>query len=166
MIYITYIKKEFLRMINKRLEDKEISEILLDKCNINSTNCRFKSTFYSKELNKVCISLFAKEFKEDFYCQLVTKTIPADEVLTLYIIRQDEENYNRAYETFKSEKFGTDYKKYCIPIDELEIIYKDFVLGEDNSFKDMSMRDYACIHLKTAQSNKEWLNNLINNING
>lgn len=146
-----------------------IKAALFAMFNIDSNNCREKKTFYS-DLNggQLSIGCFEEELKEDFYF-----FVP----------------YHRKY--FKLEKraditfYAKDdkYGKYIIPLsdcEELEMLREEveiskndvqrkddwstvefFSESEDKPFKEMTLRQYACIHLKVPNSGVDWLDKII-----
>lgn len=146
-----------------------IKAALFTMFNIKTENCREKKTFTSL-LNggKTSISCFDWELKDDFYF-----FVP----------------YNRKY--FKLEKradisyypLDTKYDKYVIPLEdceELEMLTEEveiplneqkqkddwskvefFEEKDDLEFKKMTLRQYACIHLKIPNSGIDWLDKII-----
>jgi len=120
----------------------------LSALGINTENCFKKSTFLLD--GTVYVALYGSETKDDFYFfNLYDKKIylfpKVDEMSTHY--KQDE---------------GT--KKYLIPIKDCSLVWEDkpFKELEDIPFKEMTLRQYACIKLKVADTGIPWLDTIIN----
>lgn len=118
------------------------------------------------------IGLFPSEFQkmvefnsDSFYMLIDWGWDPYNGDKTLYRLRKNE---------FYEQEFEFDGIKFKVPIDELEpVTLVEPVVSlaaiqsmrtttlDDNNFQSLTVRDIASILLKTPQSNKPWLNELI-----
>lgn len=125
------------------------------------------------------IRFFPSELKrnDDIFIELTDgNNIPLSEDHKLYKLPYNP-HYKEEYEEHYSTPNDSSTLGYFVPVSELveivkPIMTKDFLLPEKRVEKDLedchhtelTARDWACIHLKTPQSNKNWLNELIKNI--
>jgi hypothetical protein len=129
---------------------------------------------------EVHISFFLSEINrgEDLYVEFTSKElVPEDPKRALYKWKFNP-HFEEEYE--KTEPNATTgHCRYLVPVEELILVTKEPVKftqekmdfsgipdpNEDLPMDQMTIRDYAAIHLKKPVSKKEWLNTLINNIN-
>lgn len=171
-------------MTNKEkiLRLKEKHEVLFNHMGLDNPTFVPKM-FYKKNGNEY-IKLFTSEVSsgKDLYTERVSRDYESeDETRTLF-----KWKHNPYYDTeYPREPFNSAVQKgvfvYTIPVDELEIVEpivkskgistvgrvesSDFELPDpdlDLPMNQMTLRDYACIKLKTPQSFKPWLNEIIN----
>lgn len=113
---------------------------------IETTNCFKKSTFLLE--GTVYVALYGSETKDNFYFfNLYDKKIYLFEKTTdVSEYKQDE---------------GT--KKYLVPISHCTVIWEDkpFKELDDIPFKEMTLRQYACIKLKVPETGITWLDTII-----
>jgi hypothetical protein len=118
----------------------------LSSLGIETTNCFKKSTFLLDKT--VYVALYGSETKDDFYFfNLYDKKIYVfNKVDDTAIYKQDEVT-----------------KKYLIPITDCSVIWEDkpFKEVEDLPFKEMTLRQYACIKLKVPDTGIAWLDTII-----
>lgn len=119
----------------------------LEELGIKSSNVFPKKSFLFEDVPS--ISCFKRELLSDFYFYNSYDR-------KLYILKKSE------LTDFQTDEFNG-VIKYIVPLSKCEEIWEDvpYVELEDVSFKDMTLRDYACIHLKIPKSNHGWLNELI-----
>lgn len=121
----------------------------LRELGILSENCYPKKSFIDS--GEPVVGLYKGEFASDFYFYT-----PFDK--TLYVLRKTD------YTKFKENEFGG-ATKYIVPLRDCETVWKDQPKEEielpDEAFGSLTMRDYACIHLKVPKSRLPWLNELI-----
>ena len=124
----------------------------LRELGIETDNCYPKNSFPDQDSLEISVGLFKNEFAEDFY--FYTKYNK-----TMYVLRKVEDISKFKEETFMNKK------KWIVPLTECEVVWCDKPLEEvslpDENFNMMTLRDYACIHLKVPKSNYPWLNELI-----
>lgn len=127
------------------MEKKELIEKLSD-LGITTENCFKKSTFLLD--GTVYVALYGSETKDDFYFfNLYDKKIYVfPKVSDMSVYKQDEST-----------------KKYLIPITDCSIVWEDkpFREVEDIPFKEMTLRQYACIKLKVPDTGITWLDTII-----
>lgn len=127
-------------MTREELKDK------LFELGIVTDNYFSKSTFpYDKV---ICVGLYDREMKEDFY----------------FFGKYDKKIYKFPKPTTLSPySKDTSSEKYMIPLSECVVIWEDkpFIEKPDAPFGTMTLRQYACIHLKEPDSGTDWLDNLI-----
>jgi hypothetical protein len=123
------------------------------------------------------IAFFTSEISkgEDIYIEFANKDlVPDDPERRLYKWRFNP-HFDEEYE--KTEPHPTTgHIRYLVPVDELTLIPAivetktdgaelDFSAIPDPNldlpFSEMTIRDYAAIHLKKAVSHKEWLNQIV-----
>ena len=129
-------------------------QALIDKLKelgIDSANCYPKKSFIDIDTAEAVVGLYKGEFASDFYFY-----VEYDK--TLYVLRKTD------YSKFKQEEF-LGKTKWIVPLSKCEAVWKDVPLEEvemiDEQFSNMTLRDYACIHLKVPKTNYPWLNELI-----
>lgn len=121
------------------------------------------------------IAFFASEMSkgEDVYVEFTSKElVPEDPRRALYKWRFNP-HYEEEYEKTDPNP-QTGHVRYLVPVDELVFVSKEPVKAtqekinfdlpnpdDDLPMDQMTMRDYAAIHLKKPVSRKEWLNKLI-----
>ena len=122
----------------------------LKELGIQSENCYPKKSFISDDGTPV-VGLFKAEFASDFYF-----FTPFDK--TLYVLRKTE------YTKYKENEFMNS-TKYLVPLSDCEVVWVDKPLEEielpDGHFSEMTLRQYACIHLKVPKSGLPWLDEVI-----
>lgn len=127
----------------------EKTEAKLRDLGIETDNYYPKTTFMKD--GAPYVGLYLREMNEDFY-----------------FLNQ----YNKLYkfpktndlEKYDMEKFGNGYK-YQIPVSDCKLMWEDKPLVEkpDKSYKDMTLREYACLMLRVPESGTDWLDTLIKN---
>jgi hypothetical protein len=127
-------------------------------------NCKFAPKMFHFKKGRVeegkVIGLFKSELKDNLpiYIVKVNKEYDLEEE-GLYLYNVDE-HYSTNYEQ-------DDSGRYLVPVSELtQIHYKPVeknvkIESEDCDLSEMTLKDYAAIHLKKPCSEKEWLNNII-----
>jgi hypothetical protein len=130
-------------------EDMNKQEIMdkLAEMGVNTDNVYPKSSFIYDDIP--CIGLYKREMVKDFYFyNKFDKKI--------YVLK-----YNPAPDPMY--KYDEDIEKYMVPLTECEVFWEDvpYVEPKDSAFKDMTLRQYACIHLRIPNSGLDWLDNLI-----
>lgn len=120
----------------------------LREMGIESDNAYPKSSFMYE--GDVYISFFERELKADFYFfnTFDKKLYKVNKVSDFSTILTNEYKGN---------------KNYLIKLSDCEVVWEDkpFVELPDLPFSSMTLRHYACIHLKEPSSGIEWLDNLI-----
>jgi hypothetical protein len=120
------------------------------------------------------IGFFASEISkgEDVYVEFTSRDlVPEDPERRLYKWRFNP-HFEEEYEKTESHP-TTGHSRYLIPVEELIIVTPkqekdlDFTQipnpDEDLPMDQMTIRDYAAIHMKIPVSHKTWLNNIITN---
>lgn len=138
-----------------------------------------KMAHHVKDLEGIHMGFFKSELDhgEDVFTECISMQMESeDQNRTLYRIKYNP-FFEEEYAT--SEPMSNGHVRYYIPLDELEIVglngqLKD-ALKEDefdlpNANTDlpldqMTMRDVAALLLKTPVSEKDWLNQIIKNVN-
>lgn len=122
---------------------KEIIEKLIS-LGIQTVNAYPKSSFL--HMGNAYVGLYEREMKSDFY--FFNKFDDK-----IYVWKQNLKKYN----------YDSTTEKYIIPMSECEVVWEDtpFVEKPDKPFKDMTLREYACIHLRIPDSGLHWLDSLI-----
>lgn len=131
------------------METKEEIIEKLKELKIESTNAYPKKSFLFE--GEPSISCFKRELQSNFYFYNAYDK-------KLYVLAKYED-----YDTkFQTDQFNG-VTKFIVPLTYCSILWEDKVFEEleDVPFKDMTLRDYACIKLKVPQSNHNWLNDLI-----
>lgn len=134
---------------------KEEIEKKLNELGIISTNCYPKTSFLSDGVPS--IGCFPSELKnEDFY----------------FFNKFDSKIYRVPFNKDFKDVYKLDtsislkdreVKKYVVPLHLAEVVYEDvpFKPLPDKSFREATLREYACIHLKVANSGNPWLDEII-----
>ena len=116
----------------------------LTELGIQTENYFPKSTFPFD--GHICVGLYEREMKSDFY----------------FFGRYDKKIYvwKKTNEIYKKD---TTSEKFMVPLVDCEVVWEDkpFVEKPDAPFGTMTLRQYACIHLKEPDSGIDWLDNLI-----
>lgn len=133
--------------------------------------------FFPSELGK----------EADIYTEFVSRENNSeDPERTLYKLRHNPHYATEYEQTLPKTPGETSSIRYLVPVSELVVVDSDRILGNqgapvqniqtqqtqfesfpiidpetDPPFSTMTLRDYAAIHMKTPQSNKEWLNVMI-----
>lgn len=113
------------------------------------TENAFPKTSFPKN-GEICIGLFEREMREDFY----------------FFNNYDKKIYKfpklKDFSKLDTEDFRGD-TKYMVPLYMCEPVWEDkpFIEKPDLPFRDMSLRQYACIHLGVPNSGVDWLDALI-----
>jgi len=125
------------------MKKEELFEKLKD-LGIETKNAFPKSSFiYNKDVH---IGLYEREMKDDFY----------------FVNKYDGKIYRWNHD-LESYDYDDNTEKYMIPLSRCKLVWEDkpFVEKPDKPFKEMTLREYACIHLQVPDSGLEWLDNLI-----
>lgn len=124
----------------------------LKEVGIESENCYPKTSFISG--GDVYIGIYPREASEDFYFfNIYDKKI--------YRLPQPANLDDFEKEIFKGSI------KHLIPMHMCQLIWEDkpYIELVDTPFKEMTLRQYACIHMKIPSSGLEWLDSLIKQSN-
>lgn len=121
----------------------------LSELGINTTNAYPKPSFMYND--SPSISMYKREFAENFYFYNAYDK-------KIYVLAKYAD-----FETRFTKDVFKGAEKFIVPLNYCSVIWEDkpFEELEDVPFKDMTLRDYACIHLKVPKSEKVWLNNII-----
>lgn len=95
---------------------------------------------------KICIGLYEREMKDDFY----------------FFNNYDKKIYKWVDQEI-NYPIDKNTEKRMIPLDECQIIWEDkpYIELPDLSFREMTVRQYACIKLGVPESGLPWLDILI-----
>lgn len=119
----------------------------LKELGIDSTNAHPKSSFLTEQ-KTVVVALYEREMKGAFF----------------FYNNYDKKVYKTA-NNLPLDEYTKDPKsdKYLIPLSWCTIIWEDkpFQELEDEPYRDMTLRQYACIHLRVPNTGLSWLNELI-----
>ena len=121
--------------------------------------------FYPKPLmSDKKFTLFPTELKEGlFFTEIIDFNYNPLTVRRLFKIKFSVDSVSKYQKT--DTQLGEQYKvpfSDFTEVVELEEIIDNLVKLDDGHYPtDMTLRDYACIQLKVAKSNKKWLNELI-----
>jgi hypothetical protein len=134
---------------------KEELEKKLNELGITTTNCYPKTSFLYEGV--ASIGCFPSELKsESFY------------FFNKFDSKIYEIPYNKDYkEVYKLDSSYSikdkEIRKYIVPLSEARLIYEDVPFKQlpDKPFKEMTLREYACIHLKVPNSGLPWLDEII-----
>lgn len=125
-------------MTNDELKEK------LRELGITTSNCYPKKSFIKNEMPVV--GLYARELVEDFFFY---------------------NEYNKGIFKVPSGKDNYDYdsntEKYLIPVKSCELIWEDKPYEElpDKGYREMTLREYACIMGGVPESGLPWLDEII-----
>ena len=117
---------------------------------ITTTNCYPKSTFVDKPTSEIVVGLFKREMLEDFYFyNAYSKKI--------YLFKKPASIENYPKDDFRGSV------KFLVPLHECEVVWEDkeYVELPNKQFNEMTLRDYACIHLGVPDTGIEWLDMII-----
>jgi len=128
------------------------------------------------------VGMFPSEIKkgDDVYIELTDlNNIPVHATPVLYKLRYNPW-HQEEFEMISDPSKGSSSERYLVPVSELELVSGNPDTGfskpdplpkpstfikeiecEDCHQSELTARDWACIHLATPQSNKKWLNKLI-----
>lgn len=122
----------------------------LKELGIDTENCYPKKSFI-KDLIPV-VGMFEKEFQDDFYFY-------SDYQKKIYKLPKQTQ---AQFENFEKDVFQGETKR-LVPLSICEIIWDDKPFEElpDEQYDKMTVRKYACIHLKVPKSGLPWLDALI-----
>lgn len=125
------------------MKKEEIIE-KLKEFGIKTTNCFPKKTFL-RELVPV-VALYERELKEDFY-----------------FYTEFEKRIYKVPKGVTSTYFDDSTEKHIILLSDCDIQWEDkpYEELEDLSYRDMTLRHYACIQLGVPNSGLPWLDELI-----
>lgn len=174
-------KSEDKRERLKRL--REFHQPLLEKIGVPGAVFIPKMAYRPYGKTELHIAFFASEISkgEDVYIEFTTADlVPEDPERRLYKWRFNP-HFEEEYE--KTEPHPqTGHVRYLVPVEELQhvtlkekekpaapaVVEEDFTLkgidpDNDQPMEQMTIRDYAAIHLKKPVSHKAWLNNIITN---
>lgn len=143
-----------------------------------------KFAYSPKEIDgtEMYVPMFPTEFlKGDVYCEFIDgDNNPMHDKPVLYKLTYNPNFEQEYYFVPKTDDKG--YDRYFVPLTEFELVSGIPTPGsmlypkkqeysktvpmvkkeyEDCHYNELTARDHACIQLKVAESNKEWLNNLI-----
>jgi len=121
----------------------------LQDMGIFTDNVYPKSTFISDD--NVVVGLYPREMTSDFFFY---------------------NNYDKKIYRWKFTKDISIYPvdersgKSLVPLSDCIVMWEDipFIEKPDKPFKEMTLREYACIHLKVPDSGLDWLNILIEKV--
>ena len=134
---------------------KEEIEKKLTELGIITTNCYPKTSFISDGFPS--IGCFPSELKsEDFY--FFNKF---DSKIYKVPFNKD---FKDVYKLDKSMSIkDREVVKYVVPLSMASLVYEDVPFKQlpDKSFKEVTLREYACIHLKVPNSGNPWLDEII-----
>ena len=129
------------------MKKEEIIE-KLKELGINTKNAYPKSSFIN--VSEPCVGLYEREMKEDFY----------------FYNKYDKKIYKFPESLgINSNKYDYDdiTEKYLVTMHDCELVWEDkpYIELPDAPYKDMTLRQYACIQLRIPNSGLSWLDNLI-----
>lgn len=126
------------------MEKEQIISKLKD-IGINTLNAYPKKSFLHNGI--VVISCYKRELKEDFF----------------FYNSFSNSIYKIPLQDIDFLEFDTSREKYIIPETKWEKIWEDKPFEElpDVPFKEMTLRQYACIQLKVPETDLPWLNEII-----
>lgn len=173
MSILTTEKPEDKREKLKRL--REFHQPVLNELGVPDAVFFPKMAYRPYGKTELHIAFFASEMSkgEDVYVEFTSKElVPEDPRRALYKWRFNP-HYEEEYEKTDPNP-QTGHVRYLVPVDELVFVSKEPVKAtqekinfdlpnpdDDLPMDQMTMRDYAAIHLKKPVSRKEWLNKLI-----
>lgn len=162
------------KVITEQLKEKHLP--IFKALNIKNPEFIPKMAHYQKGLTGLQMGFFESELAKgvDIYTEKVDKVLESEDPNRILYKWRYNPHYKEEYAFVENETTGI--KRYFIPVDELEEIYlnterieetkeEQFLDSEIILAKDMTIKDYAAIHLKIPVSDKEWLNNIILNSN-
>lgn len=127
--------------------DKQQLQDKLLELGIECKNCYPKSSFIHNGV--AVVSCFESELREESYFFNRYDS-------TIYHVPHNP-NFKNVYQ--KDESSG----KYLLPMSEVVKFWKDEPIKEhnDSHLSNMTLREYACIHLGVPDSGKHWLDEII-----
>lgn len=137
---------------NNNLPDMKKNDIIdkLQSLGITSSNVYPKTSFIQN--GEVMIALYEREMLSDFY----------------FYNMFDKKIYRWPFVGQKAISYLKDgyTGKYLIPLEECNIVWEDtpYIEKPDKPFKEMTLREYAAIHLKVPDSGIPWLDKLIEKV--
>lgn len=159
---------------------REYHQPILDKLGVPGASFIPKMAYRPYGKTELHIAFFASEISkgEDVYVEFTSKElVPEDPERRLYKWRFNP-HFEEEYE--KTEPYAaTGHIRYLVPCDELVLVnapqtdapkvQTELDLSQipnpddDLPMDQMTIRDYAAIHMKLPVSHKPWLNNIITN---
>lgn len=141
---------------------KEELKEKLHELGIETDNCFPKSTFPHNKI--ISVGLYEREMRSDFY--FYSKY---DQKIYVWKKKVFSGSTNRADDLVGVDRDPKLYEidktsdKRMVPLTDCEVIWEDkpFVEKQDIAFSNMTLRQYACIHLGIPDSGLDWLDNLI-----
>lgn len=156
---------------------REKHQPIFDALGISDAEYVPKMAHFQKGLTGLHMGFFEGELIKgcDVYTEKVSMSLePEDPNRTLYRWRYNP-HFKEEYPTSDPTEGG--YIRYFVPVEELEEVYLKpvnagigkvkeeihipFDPNTDALMDQMTIRDYAAIHLKTPVSQKDWLNTII-----
>jgi len=146
---------------------REHHQPTLDKLGLSDATLLGKLDYQPTGSTEICVALFQSEISkgEDVFIEFAHKdNTPRYEERTLY-----KWKFNPHFD----EEYDHDTTRYFIPVAELvkvetpsldtktEIAFELTDPDQDLPMNQMTMRDYAAIHMRKPVSRKSWLNELI-----
>jgi len=133
------------------MDKKEIIE-RLSQMGIITENCYPKTTFPKR--GEIHVGLFKREMMDDFYFYNTF-----DKKIYCFLKPSNIDNYEK--DDFRGSI------KFLIPLHECSVVWEDkeYVELIDIPYNEMTIRRYACIHLKVPESGVDWLDALIKKSN-
>lgn len=134
------------------MEQEQLAE-KLKSMGVNTTNCYPKASFIKED--EIFVGLFKREMEEDFYFyNRFDKKI--------YALRKPNN-----LDSYEEDKFQGK-TKYLVPLKECEVIWEDKPYEElpDKPYKEMTLREHACIQLRVPDSGLPWLDHIISKSEG
>ena len=119
----------------------------LQELGIKSGNAYPKSSFpYGGYNGEIVVGLYEREMKDDFYFY-------NNYDKKLYVWRKDGIEYD----------VDNASEKFMVPLSRCEVIWEDkpYVELPDKPYREMTMREYACIQMLIPESGLDWLDALI-----
>lgn len=131
---------------------KEVLQEKLKSLGITTKNFYIKSSFVND--NEVYVGLFKSELEEDFYFY-------NNYDKNIWKLPKQEDIGEFVQELFQGKM------KYLVPMSKSMLIWENKPFEElpDEQFSRITIRQYACIHLKTPNSGTPWLDTLIKESN-
>ena len=134
--------------LRSEIMDKKAIIEKLERMGISTVNAYPKSSFLHE--GDVHVGLYEREMKDDFY--FFNKY---DSKLYVWKKNTSDEPDTYAYDSVT--------EKFMIPMSDCELVWEDkpFVEKPDKPYKEMTLREYACIQLRVPDSGLPWLDTLI-----
>jgi len=117
---------------------------------ITTDNCYPKTSFVKND--DIYIGCYGRELKDDFYFYNTFDK-------KVYVIKKGTDTELASWER---EMFNGK-EKVLVPLKSAKTVWEDkpYEALADVRFAEMSLREYACIHLGVPETDKPWLNELI-----